>query len=120
MHGSVVLRVRQGRFSVTCVFFVPRAAPKHRLVQAPGPGLTVVFLTFLVLAQGGVGFNSSGLKAASGASLVGKAKDVEIVTLGAVELSKSGMRWGSCWSFQNLASCPPPPPPGCGPQPPVK
>ena len=28
---------------------------KHRLVQAPRPGATVVFLTSLVLAQGGGG-----------------------------------------------------------------
>ena len=35
------------------VWLVPRVARKHCLVQAPGPGLTIVFLTFLVLAQGG-------------------------------------------------------------------
>ena len=34
------------------VLLVPRVARKHRLVQAPGPGVTVVVLTFLVLAQG--------------------------------------------------------------------
>ena len=33
-------------------WLVSRVARKHRLVQAPGPGLTVVFLIFLVLAQG--------------------------------------------------------------------
>ena len=35
---------------------VPPPSPllwKHRLVQAPGPGLTVVFLFFVVLVQGG-------------------------------------------------------------------
>ena len=42
-----------GRFSVTYVLLVPRVARKHGLVQAPGPGLTVVFLSFLVLEQGG-------------------------------------------------------------------
>ena len=42
-----------GRFSVTCVLLVPRVTRKHHLVQAPGPGVTVVFLTLLVLAQGG-------------------------------------------------------------------
>ena len=44
-----------GRFSVTYVLLVPLVAWKHRLVQAPGPGVTVVFLTFVVLAQGGGG-----------------------------------------------------------------
>ena len=44
-----------GRFWVTCVLLVPRVARKQRIVQAPGPGLTVVFLVFLVLAQGGGG-----------------------------------------------------------------
>ena len=44
-----------GRFSVTYVPLVPRVARKHRLVQAPRPGVTVVFLTFRVLAQGGGG-----------------------------------------------------------------
>ena len=34
----------------------PHVARKHRLVQAPGPGLPVVFLTFLVLAQWGGGY----------------------------------------------------------------
>ena len=29
---------------MTCFLLVPRVARKHRLVQAPGPGLTVVFL----------------------------------------------------------------------------
>ena len=42
-----------GRFSVTYVLLVPCVARKHCLVQAPGPGLTVVLLTFNVLAQGG-------------------------------------------------------------------
>ena len=42
-----------GRFSVTFILLVLRVARKHRLVQAAGPGLTVVFLTFLVLVQGG-------------------------------------------------------------------
>ena len=41
-----------GRCSVTCVLLVLRMACKHHLVRAPGPGLTVVFLIFLVLAQG--------------------------------------------------------------------
>ena len=36
-------------------WLVLHVAGKHRLVQAPGPGLTVVFLTFRVLAQGGGG-----------------------------------------------------------------
>ena len=36
-------------------WLVPRVTRKHRLVQAPGPGLTVVFLTLLVLAQRGRG-----------------------------------------------------------------
>ena len=40
---------------MTYVLLVPRVVRKHRLVQAPGPGLTVVFLSFLVLAQGGGG-----------------------------------------------------------------
>ena len=43
-----------GRFAVTHVLLVRRVAWKHRLVQAPGPGVTVVSLTFLVLAQGGI------------------------------------------------------------------
>ena len=34
---------------------VPRIARLHRRAQAPGPGLTVTFLTWLVLAQGGGG-----------------------------------------------------------------
>ena len=38
--------------SLLLAWLVPHDACKHRLVQAPGPGLTVVFLTFLVLAQG--------------------------------------------------------------------
>ena len=44
-----------GRFSVTYVLLVLHIAPKHRLLQASGPGLTVVFLTVLVLAPGGGG-----------------------------------------------------------------
>ena len=40
-----------GRFLVTYVLMAPPVARKHRLVQAPGPGLTVIFLTFLVLVQ---------------------------------------------------------------------
>ena len=42
-----------GRFSVEYVLLVPHIARKRRLVQAPGPGVTVVFLTFLALAQRG-------------------------------------------------------------------
>ena len=38
---------------------VPRIARLHRRVQAPGPGLTVTFLTWLVLAQGGGGYNAN-------------------------------------------------------------
>ena len=45
-----------GRFSVTHVFLVPRVVRKHHLVQAPGPGVTIVFLTLPVLAQGGGGY----------------------------------------------------------------
>ena len=41
-----------GRFLVTYVLLVPRIARKHRLVQAPRPGGTIVFLPFLVLAHG--------------------------------------------------------------------
>ena len=42
-----------GRFSVTYVLVVLCVVRKHHLVKAPGPGLTVVFLTFLMLAQRG-------------------------------------------------------------------
>ena len=45
--------LRHDALSETHVLFVPRVARKHRLVQAPGPGATVILLTFLVLAQGG-------------------------------------------------------------------
>ena len=38
--------------SVPLAWLVPRVAREHHLVQAPEPGLTVVFLTFLVPAQG--------------------------------------------------------------------
>jgi hypothetical protein len=38
-----------GRFLETFVLLVRRVAWMHRLVQAPGPGVTVVFLTFMVL-----------------------------------------------------------------------
>ena len=41
--------------SLLPAWLVPRVARKHHPVQAPGPGLAVVFLTFLVLAQGGGG-----------------------------------------------------------------
>ena len=41
----------------TCFLLVPRVARLHRLVQALGPGLTVTFLTWLVLAQGGGGYH---------------------------------------------------------------
>ena len=41
-----------GRFSVTFVLLVPRVTQKHCLVQAQGPGVTDVYLTLLVLAQG--------------------------------------------------------------------
>ena len=41
--------------SFLVAWLVPRVARKRRLVQAPAPGLTVVVLTFLVLAQGGGG-----------------------------------------------------------------
>ena len=44
-----------GRFSLAYVLLVPHVVHKHHLVQAPGPGLTVVFLIFVVLAQGGGG-----------------------------------------------------------------
>ena len=36
----------------TCFLLVPHVARLHRLGLAPGPGLTVTFLTWLVLAQG--------------------------------------------------------------------
>ena len=39
-----------GKFSVTYILLVPCVARKPCLVQAPGPGLTVVFLMFSVLA----------------------------------------------------------------------
>ena len=42
-----------GRFSVTYILLMLRVVRRHCLVQAPGPGLTIVFLTFTVLAQGG-------------------------------------------------------------------
>ena len=45
-----------GRFLVTYILLVLRVAWKHRPVQAPGPGVTAVFLTFLVLAQGVGGY----------------------------------------------------------------
>ena len=44
-----------GRFSVTHVLLVSHAAWKHCLAQAPGPSVTVVFVTFLALVQGGQG-----------------------------------------------------------------
>ena len=44
-----------GRFSVTCVLLAPRVTRKQHLVQALGPGVIVVFLTFLVLEQRGGG-----------------------------------------------------------------
>ena len=50
-----MLRVRYGQVFGTCFLLVPRVAWLHRLVEAPGPGLTVTFLTWLVLAQGGGG-----------------------------------------------------------------
>ena len=37
---------------MTYVLLVLCVGQKHCLVQAPGPGVTVSFLTFLVLAQG--------------------------------------------------------------------
>ena len=40
---------------MACVLLVLCVTRKHRLVEAPGPGLTVTFLNFLVLAQGGGG-----------------------------------------------------------------
>ena len=49
-----------GRFLVTRVLLAPRVAWKHRLVQAPGPDVTVVFLTFLVLTQRGGGGGTQG------------------------------------------------------------
>ena len=49
-----------GRFPVTYVLLVPRIAHKHPVVQAPVPSLTVVFLSFLVLAQGEGGVHGSG------------------------------------------------------------
>ena len=62
--GSRVLRVpgvplsppmvpctRMGRL-VTYVLLVRRVARKHRFDEAPRPGVTVVFLTFLVVVQG--------------------------------------------------------------------
>ena len=52
---TIVLRVRYGHVFGDIRSLVPRFARKHRLVQAPGPGLTVSFLTFLVLAEGGGG-----------------------------------------------------------------
>ena len=48
-----------GRCSVTYVLVVPHVARKHRLVQAPGPNLTVVFLIFMMLAQRGKGYVQS-------------------------------------------------------------
>ena len=47
---------------MTYVLLVPRAACKHRLVEAPGPGVTVVFLTALVLAQGRGGGGKLGVR----------------------------------------------------------
>ena len=41
--------------SLLLAWLVLHVARQHHLVQAPGPGLTVVVLTFLVLAQGGEG-----------------------------------------------------------------
>ena len=45
------------RFSATYILLVLRGARKRCLVQAPGPSLTVVLLTFSVLAQEGGGTN---------------------------------------------------------------
>ena len=42
-----------GRFSVTYVLLVPHVAHKHALVQAPGPDLTVIFLTSWCLYREG-------------------------------------------------------------------
>ena len=53
--ATIVLRVRYGHVFGTCFLLVPRTARLHRLVLAPGPGLTLTFLTWLVLAQEGAG-----------------------------------------------------------------
>ena len=54
----LVLRMRYGQVFGTSFLLVPCAARLHGLVQAPGPSLTVTFLTWLVLAQGGGGVTS--------------------------------------------------------------
>ena len=49
---TILLRVRYGQVFGDIRSFDTAVARKHPLVQAPGPSVTVVFLTFLVLAQG--------------------------------------------------------------------
>ena len=53
--ATIVLRVRYGQVFNDIRSFAPRVVRKHRLVQALEPGLTVLFLPFVVLAQGGGG-----------------------------------------------------------------
>ena len=57
--NPIVPRVWYGQIFAPYMILVPRVVRKHGLVQAWGPRLTVVFLTFSVLAQGGGGGGDS-------------------------------------------------------------
>ena len=52
---TMLTGVGYGQVFTTCLLFAPRVTRRHGLVSAQGPRLTVVFLTFSVLAQGGEG-----------------------------------------------------------------
>ena len=53
--NPTVVRVRYGQFFAPCIVLVPHVARCHSFVEARRPHLTVVFLTFTMLAQGGWG-----------------------------------------------------------------
>ena len=53
--NSIVVRVRYGQVFDTHILLVPRVACKHSLVQAWRPCLTVDFVVFSMLVEGGGG-----------------------------------------------------------------